>query len=77
MREKLTADPTLWLEVKNAEGWFTTKFPEGMDELYFAVGGVVTDIKKLKGFFAVFAETLQQFQKIGSLEKGNPGVMLQ
>lgn len=75
LREQLTADPTLWLEVKDDEGWFATKFPEGVDELHFAVGGIVTDVERLKGFFTVFTETLQQLQKIGSLEKGNPGVL--
>ena len=77
LREQLTADPSVWLEVKDDEGWFATKFPQGVDELYFCVGGVVTDIERLKGFFAIFTETLQQLQKIGSLEKGNPGVLLQ
>jgi hypothetical protein len=76
LRQQLTADPTLWLEVKDDEGWFATKFPEGVDELYFCVGGVVTDIERLKGFFALFTETLQQLQKIGTLEKGDPGVPL-
>ena len=77
LREQLTADPTLWLEVKDDEGWFATKFPEGVDELYFAVGGTVTDIERLKGFFSVFTETLTQLHQIGSLEKGDPGVTLQ
>ncbi|WP_309708260.1 hypothetical protein [Armatimonas sp.] len=77
LREQLTADPSVWLEIKDDEGWFATKFPEGVDELYFSVGGIVKDIERLKGFFSVFTETLQQLQKIGSLEKGDPGVVLQ
>ena len=76
LREQLTADPSLWLEVKDDEGWFATKFPQGVDELYFCVGGIVKDIERLKGFFAVFTETLTQLHQIGSLEKGDPGVAL-
>jgi hypothetical protein len=76
LHKQLTADPSIWLEVKDDEGWFSTKFPEGVDELHFSVGGIVKDIDRLKGFFAVFTETLMQLQKIGSLEKGNPGVPL-
>lgn len=77
LRHQLIADPTLWLEVKDDEGWFASTFPAGVDELYFCVGGVVTDIERLKGFFGLFTETLQQLQKIGTLAKGDPGVLLQ
>ena len=77
LRALLAADPTIWLEVKDDEGWFTTRFPESVDELYFCVGGIVKDVERLKGFFAVFTETLTQLHKIGSAEKNNPGVPLQ
>jgi hypothetical protein len=76
LRELIRAQPKFHLEVKDDEGWFRTRFPQGVDELYFRVMGVIKDVEQLKGLFDLFAETLHQLCKIGSAYKEDPGVTL-
>ena len=40
--------------------------PEGVDELYFQVSGVIKDLDRLKELFTLFTETLDQLCRIGS-----------
>jgi len=44
--------------VKDDEGWFSTAFPKGVDELYFSVVGVIKDVERLKSLYYLFAEVL-------------------
>ena len=62
--------------VKDDEGWFGAKFPEGVDELYFAVAGVIADVTRLKLLYELFAETLDRLCAIGSAYERDPGVAL-
>src|SRR5205823_4354155 len=57
LRALIQAQPKFRLEVKDDEGWFRGQFPEGVDELYFQVGGVIKDVERLKGLYDVFVET--------------------
>ena len=45
-------------------------------ELQFMVGGVIKDIDRLKELYELFAETLDEFCRIGSAYEGSPGVKL-
>ncbi len=75
LRELIAAQPAIHFEVKDDEGWFgKTKFPEGVDELYFQVTGVIKDIDRLHQLFDLFAETLDQLCRIGSAYEQAPGV---
>lgn len=76
LREKLMATPEFWIEVRDDEGWFSNRFPEGVDELYFQVGGVVRDQERLKQFFELFSEVLHQLWWIDGADKDDPGVAL-
>ena len=76
IRQLITAQPYVFLEVKDDEGWFGETFPEGADELYFQVHGVVADVERLKQLFALFAETLHHLCHIGSAYKNDPQVRL-
>lgn len=76
LRELIAAQPEIHLEVKDDEGWFRQKFPEGVDELCFQVVGVIKDVDRLSHLFALFAETLDQLCRIGSAYEQAPGVML-
>lgn len=58
--------------VLDDEGWFQAKFPEGVDELYFNVSGIITDLDRLKRIFDLFAETLDWLCQIGSAYEGDP-----
>ena len=66
LRELLEKQPNVRFTVKDDEGWFATKFPEGVDELCFEVVGVIKDIELLKALYDLFAETLDQLCRIGS-----------
>lgn len=76
IRELFAAQPDVHLEVKDDEGWFGATFPEGVDELSFYAGGIITDVARLKQLFALFAEILNQLCAIGSAYKHNPQVIL-
>jgi hypothetical protein len=48
IRQLIQRQPDISFEVKDDEGWFAEKFPEGVDELYFQVVGIIKDIDRLK-----------------------------
>ena len=66
IRQMIHAQPDIRLEVKDSEGWFGPKFPEGVDELHFQVLGVIKDVERLKDLFDLFAAVLNQLCQIGS-----------
>ena len=76
LRALLEAQPRLYLSVKDDEGWFRTRFPEGVDELYFQAGGVLKDRETLEGLFELFAATLDRLCRIGGATESDPGVTL-
>jgi hypothetical protein len=75
-RELLEKQPKILLQVKDDEGWFGAKFPEGVDELYFQVQGVIKDIELLKDLYELFAVTLDQLCRIDSAYDSDPGLTL-
>ena len=76
IRDLIVSQPSISLEVKDDEGWFGTPFPEGVDELYFVVPGVVTDVERLKRLYELYAETLNHLCHIGSAYENDPGLRL-
>jgi len=76
IRQLMNAQPRIRVEVKDDEGWFGARFPEGVDELYFVTGGVIKDIKRLEGLFDLFSAILHQLCHIGSAYENDPGVKL-
>jgi hypothetical protein len=62
--------------VKDDEGWFGSKFPDGVDELYFSVVGVIKDTDRLKLLFDLFAETLDRLTRMGAADPGPANVRL-
>jgi hypothetical protein len=74
LRALIAAQPQIHFEVKDDERWFGKKFPEGVDELYFQVTGVIKDVERLHQLFLLFAETLDQLCRIGSAYETSPGV---
>ena len=76
LRELLAAQPSVYFSVKDDEGTFRKTFPEGVDELYFQVGGVVKDIDRLKLMYELFAETLEELCRMGSAYDQEPGVSI-
>jgi len=76
LRELITAQRDIQFSVKDDEGWFGPKFPEGVDELYFVAHGVIKDIDRLKQLYELFAETLDQLCRIDAAYEGSVDVRL-
>src|SRR5262249_21017110 len=76
LRALIAVQPELYLTVKDDEGWFGAFFPDGVDELYFLVGGTIKDLDRLKGLYDLFGEALDQLCRIGSAYHGDPKVAL-
>lgn len=76
LRELIAAQPRIYFQVKDDEGWFGTHFPEGVDELSFHVHGVIKDIEQLKSLFTLFAVTLNYLCHIGSAYEDDPQIQL-
>jgi hypothetical protein len=76
IRELIARQPKLHFTVKDDEGWFGATFPEGVDELYFQVVGVIKDVERLKLLYELFAETLEQLCRMGAAYKQSPDVRI-
>lgn len=76
IQELIGGQPRFHLRVKDDEGWFSDPFPEGVDELYFRVPGIVRDMEQLKQLFELFSEILDRLCLIGSAYENVPGVEL-
>ncbi len=77
IRDLIARQKDIHFSVKNDEGWFGTKFPDGVDELYFQVTGVIKDADRLKLLYDLFAETLDQLCRIGAAEDTPPNVQVE
>jgi hypothetical protein len=76
IRALMHDQPRIWISVKDDEGWFGVRFPEGVDELCFRTFGVVKDLERLHNLFELFAVLLQQLCHIGSAYEDDPGIVL-
>jgi hypothetical protein len=77
VRQLISAQPAIWFSVKDDEGkLWGENFPEGVDELYFQVVGVIKDIERLKLLYDLFAETLDELCRMGSAYEQAPPVKL-
>lgn len=76
LRQLIFMQPTIHLTVQDDDGYFTTRFPEGVDELHFRVRGVITDLYRLTMLYNLFAVILDQLCKIGSAYEDDPKVTL-
>ncbi len=76
IRQLIWMQPSIYLTVKDDEGWFRPQFPKGVDELYFRVSGVIKDLDRLKSLYYLFAETLNHLCHIGSAYDDDPNLKL-
>lgn len=76
IKELIQNQPKISLEIKDDEGFFKNHFPEGVDELYFQVTGVIKDIDRLKELYELFSEVLQELCSMGLASAEEPGVVL-
>ncbi|MFN8598233.1 MAG: DUF3137 domain-containing protein [Anaerolineae bacterium] len=76
IRELIHAQPNIHFSIKDDEGWFGAKFPEGVDELYFSTYGVVKDVERLKALFELFATVLDELCRMNPAYTVEPQVKL-
>lgn len=76
LQELIEVQPRLHLEIKDDEGWFGTDFPEGVDELYFQVVGVIKDMDLLEALFDLFSKVLDNLCIMGSAYEEDPRINL-
>jgi hypothetical protein len=63
--------------VKDDDGMvWRSRFPDGVDELYFQVVGVIKDVERLKLLYELFSETLDELCRMGSASQQAPPVKL-
>jgi len=76
IRELIQYLPNIHFQVKDDDGWFGRSFPDGVDELYFQVVGVIKDIDLLRTLFLLFAETLNHMCHMGSAYENSSSLSL-
>ncbi len=76
IRELVAAQPEIEFSVKDDEGWFGPKFPEGVDELHFLAHGILKDVERLKQVYELFAEVLDELCRMGAAYETDPHVSL-
>jgi hypothetical protein len=76
LRAILEAQPYVCFEVKDDEGWFGSKFPDGVDEVYLLLPGHVQDFERLGRLFQLFATVLHHLNSTGSASAQDPGLSL-
>jgi len=76
IRQLIQNQPDIHFQVKDDEGWFSKSFPEGVDELYFEVVGVIKDKERLKNLFDLFSLVLDELCRLGSAYENEPGVQV-
>ena len=76
IRQLIEMQPAIYFSVKDDEGWFSASFPEGVDELYFSVVGVIKDVDRLKSLYYLFASILHRLCHIGSAYENDPKITL-
>ena len=76
LRSLIDAQRSIHLTVKDDEGCFRSRFPEGVDELYFVVPGVIGEVDRLEALYDLFAEVLDRLAETGSAYTRDPGVAL-
>lgn len=76
IRQLIVGQKEIQLEIKDDDCWPTAKFPSDVDELYFHIPGVIKDQEKLKSFFRLFSESLNQLVAISSASERGPEVVL-
>lgn len=76
IRQLIQGQPDIHLQIKDDEGWFSKSFPEGVDELYFEVVGVIKDKERLKKLFDLFSAVLDELCRLGSAYEDKPQMEL-
>ena len=77
IRQLIQDQKDIHFQVKDDDGWFKSKFPEGVDELYFEVADIIKDKQRLKNLFDLFTLVLDELCRLGSAYETDPNVKLE
>lgn len=66
IRGMITDQPTIFMEIRDDDGYFNETFPEGVDELYLLIEDEITTLNQLQEVYHLFAEVLHTLCHIGS-----------
>ncbi len=77
VRQLIQDQPNIHFQVKDDGGWFNQSFPEGVDELYFQVVGVIKDKERLKKLFDLFSLVLDELCRFGSAYEEEPNMTVE
>jgi len=69
LRTLISVYPNITLAVRDAELRSDRQFPEGVDELFLTAAGVISDLNRLRIFFYIVEDTLDQLCRIGSADE--------
>jgi len=72
LKKLFNKQPRVSIEIKDDEGWFAQKYPEGVDVLYFVCSGVIKDRDVLLNLFLLFSCILDRLVNIDSAYKDDP-----
>lgn len=76
IRRLIRAQPSINLEVRDGDGPFGARLPEGVAELCLRAAGFVSDPAQIRQLFALMALLLERLGQIGSAQERDPGVTL-
>jgi len=76
LRELIWAHQHSVFEVKDDDGLFGKRFPEGVDEMSLMANGLIKDVDQLRLWFELFARALERLSVIGSAADYPPDVHL-
>ena len=76
IKELIQFQQNISFEIKDDEGFFGADFPDGVDELYLQISGVINDKKQLLALFKLFSAVLERLVDIDSAYDQDPQVKL-
>ena len=76
IRDLIQDQPEIQFSVHDGESgfWNAQNWPQGVNELYFQVVGVIKDIDRLKLLYDLFSETLDELVRMNSASETDPDV---
>lgn len=76
LRRLFMEQPQICVESCDDEGWFGTRFPDGVDELRFVCTGVIRDEARLRALYDLFSAALERLVQLKLARDEETGVVL-
>ena len=76
LKTLINRQPNIHVQIKDDEGWFAQKYPEGVDVLYFECTSVMKKKEDLHNLFQLFTAILDRLVDIDSAYEKDPRMKL-